>query len=210
MVHATLYEWFGARDEDRAQGRACERARAGTGAGSRQRRTWLAPARCRCRGATTRPTQEFEQAIRLNPNLFDAYYCYARTAFAQGEIARSADLFKQGGGRSAGRFPEPDAAGAVAARCSGAAEEAAKANREGIRRAERILALNPTTAGRCRSDRARCCRMVSMRGRWRGRSDRWSCITTDPSTLMNGACLQAKLGHKEEALDLLERVFARG
>ena len=33
---------------------------------------------------------------------------------------------------------------------------------------------------------------------------------TDPSTLMNGACLQAKMGNKEEALDLLERVFARG
>jgi tetratricopeptide (TPR) repeat protein len=32
----------------------------------------------------------------------------------------------------------------------------------------------------------------------------------DEGALINGACLHAKLGHKEEALALLERVFARG
>jgi adenylate cyclase len=32
----------------------------------------------------------------------------------------------------------------------------------------------------------------------------------DMGTLINGACLRARLGRKEEALDLLERVFARG
>src|SRR5206468_10388766 len=36
---------------------------------------------------------EFEEAIRINPNLFDAYYYFARTSFAWGEIARSAELF---------------------------------------------------------------------------------------------------------------------
>jgi hypothetical protein len=30
------------------------------------------------------------------------------------------------------------------------------------------------------------------------------------STLINGACLHANSGKKEKALDLLERVFARG
>ncbi len=32
----------------------------------------------------------------------------------------------------------------------------------------------------------------------------------DPSALINGACLFAKAGQPEAALDLLERVFARG
>jgi len=32
----------------------------------------------------------------------------------------------------------------------------------------------------------------------------------DMGTLLNGACLRARLGLKEEALELLERVFARG
>lgn len=32
----------------------------------------------------------------------------------------------------------------------------------------------------------------------------------DMGTLVNGACLCARLGQKEEALELLERVFARG
>ena len=32
----------------------------------------------------------------------------------------------------------------------------------------------------------------------------------DMSTLINGACLHARSGQKEKALELLERVFARG
>ena len=32
----------------------------------------------------------------------------------------------------------------------------------------------------------------------------------DPSVLINGACVRAKLGRKAEALELLEKTFARG
>ncbi len=113
MAHATLHEWFGAKDEDRVRAeRASERA------------LELAPDLAEahvahgCALSLSRrydeAGHEFEQAVRLNPNLFDAYYYHARTAFAQGEIARSADLFKKAVGRPPGRFPEPDAAGAVA------------------------------------------------------------------------------------------------
>jgi adenylate cyclase len=41
--------------------------------------------------------REFEEAIRINPNLFDAYYYFTRTAFACGEVARSAELFRKAG-----------------------------------------------------------------------------------------------------------------
>jgi len=37
--------------------------------------------------------REFEEAIQLNPNSYDAYYYYARSCFARGQIQRSADLF---------------------------------------------------------------------------------------------------------------------
>ena len=39
--------------------------------------------------------REFDDAIARNPQLFDSYYYFARTAFAAGDIARSADLFRQ-------------------------------------------------------------------------------------------------------------------
>ena len=39
-------------------------------------------------------TVEFETAIRLNPYLFEAYYYFARAAFARGDMARAAELFQ--------------------------------------------------------------------------------------------------------------------
>ena len=208
MALATLHEWFGARDQDRER---AERASA--------RALALAPdladahvARACALSLSRRydeADQEFEQAIRLNPNLFDAYYYYARTAFAQGDIARSADLFKKAADVRLDDFQSPMLL-AQSLEMLGRAEEAAKATREGIRRAERILVLNPLD-GRALSLGSGALYSDGQHARalaWSKRS--LELYHTDPSTLMNAACLQAKMGHKEEALDLLERVFARG
>lgn len=208
MVYATLHEWFGAKDEDRVR---AERASA--------RVLELAPdmaeahvARACALSLSRRydeAGEEFEQAIRLNPRLFDAYYYYARTAFAQGEIERSADLFKKAAEARQDDFQSPMLQ-AQSLAMLGRTEEAAKAGREGIRRAERILVLNPTD-GRALSLGSGALYADGQHTRalaWSKRS--MELYQTDPSTLVNGACLQAKMGHKEEALDLLERVFARG
>ena len=63
---------------------------------------------------------------------------------------------------------------------------------------------------RCRSARARCSTTVKRSAPWNGRGDRSSSIPIDMGTLISAACLHAKAGQKEEALELLERVFARG
>ncbi|UCG51034.1 MAG: protein kinase [Candidatus Latescibacterota bacterium] len=39
--------------------------------------------------------KEFEIALRLNPKLFETYYFYARSCFAQGKMERAAQLFEQ-------------------------------------------------------------------------------------------------------------------
>jgi tetratricopeptide (TPR) repeat protein len=129
MVHATLHEWFGARDEDRSRAeRASERA---LELAPESAETHVARA---CALSLSRrydeADQEFEQAIRLDPNLFDAYYCYARTAFAQGEIERSADLFKKAADVRQDDFQSPMLL-AQSLEMLGRAEEAAMANREG-------------------------------------------------------------------------------
>src|SRR5204862_1254780 len=133
MVSTTMYEWFGAKDDDlmkaeRASRRALE----------------LAPALAEshvARGCTLalsrrykEAADEFEDAIRLNPNLFDAYYYHARMSFAAGDIQRSADLF-----RKAAEVRKEDFQSAMllaqSLRMLRRNADAGEASREGMRRA---------------------------------------------------------------------------
>ena len=207
-AHATLYEWFGAHDSDLE---GAERAS--------QRALELAPDLAEAhvaRGCTLslmrryeEASREFEESIRLNPNLFDSYYYYARTKFSRGDVAASAVLF-----RKAADVRQEDFQSAVllaqSLKMLGHHDEATKWRREGIRRAEHILALNPLD-GRAMS-------LGSLYLLEEGQTERaieWSeralaLYPNDMSSLGNGACLQAKLGHNDRAIELLERVSALG
>ena len=207
-VHATLYEWFGASDEDlneaeRHSQRALELA------------PGLAEARVArgCALALSRrydeAAHEFEHAIRLNGNLFDAFYYYARTSFARGDIARSAELFRQAAEVRQEDFQSPMLL-SQSLRMLGRPQEAEEAGREGIRRAERMLVLNPTDAralslgsGALFEDG-----QVARAIEWSRRS--LELHPGDMGALIKAACLHAKAGQKDEALELLERLFARG
>ena len=207
-AYATLYEWFGAKEEDMAR---AERAS--------QKALELAPRLAEshisrgCALSLSRQYEqaahEFEEAIRLNPSFFEGYYYYGRIAFATGDIERSAELFGK-----AKEVRQEDFQSAMlqgqSLRMLGRTQEAQKATREGIRRAERILVLNPLDA-----------RALSLGAGalfHDGQIDRareWSkkaieLYPEDAGVLINGACLHAKLREKEPALQLLERVFTRG
>lgn len=208
MVHATLYEWFGAKDDDLVQ---AERAS--------QRALELAPDFAEAHVARgfvlslsrryAEAEREFEQAIRISPNQFDGYYYFARASFAQGEIERSADLFRKAADVRHEDFQSPMLL-AQSLKMLGRHEEAQQATREGIRRAENILVLNPLD-GRALSLGSAALLDDGQKARalaWSQRS--LELYPDDLSALVNGACLRAKLGQKEEALELLERVFARG
>jgi len=207
-VHATLHEWFGAKEEDRVR---AERAS--------KKALELAPELAEAhvaRGCSlslsrdyTEAMRAFDEAMRLNPNFFDAYYYAARTSFSQGEIGRSAELFQKAADVRHDDFQSPMLL-EQSLRILGRTEEALAATREGIRRAERILVLNPLD-GRALSLGSGALFADGQRARalaWAQRA--LELYPTDPSALVNGACLQAKCGNKEAALDLLERVFARG
>jgi len=207
-VHATLYEWYGAREDDlvraeRASHRALELA------------PGLAEAHV-ARGVALslsarygEAAQEFEEAIRLNPHLFDAYYYFARSSFARGEIAQSADLFRAAGEVRQEDFQSPVLQG-QSLRMLGRDEESQKVTREGIRRAERILELNPID-GRALSLGSGALFDDGQRARafeWSKRS--LELYPDDMGTLVQAACLHLKARQKEEALALLDRVFGRG
>ena len=95
-------------------------------------------------------------------------------------------------------------------RMLGREEESQAATKEGIRRAERILALNPLD-GRALSLGSGALFEDGQRVRafeWSARSLELS--PDDMGALIQAACLHAKARQKEEALALLERVFGRG
>jgi TolB-like protein/Flp pilus assembly protein TadD len=207
-VHATLYEWFGARNEDLE---AAERA-------SRQALD-LAPALAEAHTARgfalslsrryDGAEREFEEAIRINPNSFDAYYYFARSSFARGDVERSADLFRAAADVRQEDFQSPTLL-AQSLRMLGHAEEAHATNQEGIKRAERVLALNPVDV--------RALSLGSLALFMDGQVERamdWSrksleLYPDDMSTLVCATCLRAQAGQKEEAIDTFERLVALG
>lgn len=208
MAHATLYEWFGAKESDlSAAERASRRALELTPglADSHVARGFTLTLSSRYDEAA----REFEEAIRLNPNLWDAYYYFARASFASGDIARSAELFRKAAGVRHEDFQSPMLL-AQSLRMIGRHDESNAAGREGIARAERVLALNPVDA--------RALSLGSLAlfddGQY-ARALEWSrrsleLYPDDMSALINAACLHSRSGQKEEALDVIERVFARG
>ena len=206
--HATLYEWFGANDADLD---AAERAS--------QRALELAPDLAEAhvaRGCALsllrryeEASREFEASIRLNPNLFDSYYYYARARFARGDVAGSAMLFRKAADVRQEDFQSPFLL-AQSLKMLGQHDEASVWRREGIRRAEHVLALNPLD-GRAMSLGA----LYLLEEGQAARAVQWSeraleLYPDDMSALGNGACLQAKLGHTDRAIALLERVSALG
>ncbi|HEY6182282.1 MAG TPA: winged helix-turn-helix domain-containing protein [Terriglobales bacterium] len=208
MVHATLYEWFGAQADDLS---AAERAS--------RRALELTPDLAEahvargCALALSRhyheAANEFDAAIKLNPHLFDTYYYYARARFATGNIEQSAELFAKAGEVRQEDFQSPILL-AQCLRMLGREEEARKAEQEGIERAEHTLRLNPLDA--------RALSLGSGALYDNGQPERameWSQRSLevnpgDMGTLVNAACLYSKLKHTDKAIDLLERVFARG
>lgn len=207
-LHATLYEWFGASDEDLAQ--ADQASRRGLEvspdvAEAHAARGFALSLLRRYDDAA----EVFEEAIRLNPNLFDVYYYFARASFARGDIERANELFRHAAEVRPEDF-QSTSLRAMTLRMLGRGEEAREVVRESIRRAEYMLTLNPADA--------RALALGSTDLFEDGQLDRameWSrrsieLYPDDMSVLVNAACLRAKAGLKEEALDLLERVFARG
>jgi adenylate cyclase len=207
-VHATLHEWFGAGEEallkaEHASLRALELS---PGLAETHVARGLVFSLSRRYDDARR---EFEEAIHINPNLFDAYYYFGRAAFGNGQLARSAELF---GLAAQVRLEDHQSLELQAQSLTwlNRGEEAIVAAREAIRRAERALQLNP--------DDIRALSMGAhslLRAGQHARSAEWiqRALELDPEDMgatLNAVCLYAKTGQKERALELLERAASRG
>jgi tetratricopeptide (TPR) repeat protein len=208
IVHATLYEWFGSTEEDLRKAERASRTALEIAPHLAEAHVARGCALSLSRNYAESAT-EFETAIRLNPNLFDSYYYFARTCFACGDIERSAELFSAAAKTRKEDFQSPLLL-SQSLRVLGRNDEAQEALREGLRRAEHALMLNPID-GRALSLGAGA---LAADGQAK-RAEEWTrraleLYPDDMSTMINAACEHAKAGRKEECLALLERAVAKG
>jgi TolB-like protein/Flp pilus assembly protein TadD len=207
-LHALLYEWWGSNDSDlREADRASRIAMelAPDLADAHVARGYMLSNQRRYQEAC----RHFEAAARINPNLFDAYYYYGRAAFAAGDKEKSIELFRKAAEVRQEDFQSP-VLQAQSLEQLGRVEEAHTINQEAIRRAERLLELNPTN-GRVLSLGAGALQKDGQEERaleWARRAE--TLYPDDMGVIINGALGRARAGRIEEALDLLERMFNKG
>jgi len=146
---------------------------------------------------------EFERAIELNPDSFEAHYFFARACIHQGKHEMAARLFQ----RAAQLDPDDCQAAALLPQVFaelGDKEQEKRWLQEGIRRGQRRLELNP--------DDVRTLYLTGVmaakagdRERALELADRTRTVAPDSATVnYNLACLYAQMGEIDKALETLE------
>ena len=209
-LHALLYEWWGSKRRKTWPKRIAPAASPWNSRRISPTRTSRAATRCRTCGATRRRSRHFEAAARINPNLFDAYYYYGRAAFAAGDIEKSIELWRKAGEVRREDFESP-LLQAQSMRKLGRLEESRDGQpRSGAARRAAARAQSAEWPRVVVRLRRACTTTASPSARWNGRGAPKRSIPDDMGVIINGACLRARNGLTEEALDLLERVFNKG
>ncbi len=152
---------------------------------------------------------EFETALRLNPELFEACYFYARVQFQRGELDLAAELFEKAERIRPDDFQAPTFLRQIY-RSLGREAEAKAAAQRAMKRAEEHLELYPDDT---RALNLGCAALIEHGDK--ERAMRWAerslAIDGDnPDTLYNLACSFALLGENDRALECLERANLRG
>ena len=154
-------------------------------------------------------TEQFERAIEMDPLLYEAWYLYARSRFAEGKPQEAARLFE----KAAEVRPDEYQASCLASTAYtalGDTSKAVMAAGKALPRLERHLSLNPedtrawTLGGCILEDLGDSERAIS----WIEKA--LSIAPDDISVLHNSGCYFAATGDIERALDLFEKRLALG
>ncbi len=210
QVHAFLVDWHGAgkRGEeaaDRASARALE-------LGPELAETHLARAAVfSMRREYAAAELAYQDAIRRNARSYDAHYHYARVCFTTGKYEQAVELYRTCSELQTEDFQSLFLA-APALTILGRPDEAIAFSREGVRRAERHLELDPN---HLRALTLGAGALVALgepaRAReWCERALATAADSADPSLTYNVACVYARLGENQAALDALEIGVVRG
>jgi tetratricopeptide (TPR) repeat protein len=153
--------------------------------------------------------KEFEEGIRLNPQLFEAFYFYGRSCFAQGAMEKAAALF-----RKASELDPADYQSIVqlenCLRALGRKEEARQVSEKAVRVVERHIQLQP---GDARALYLGAGQSLHLGDRARALDWARRALAIDPeetAVLYNVACTYTQLGETNNALDVLEKAVHNG
>jgi adenylate cyclase len=145
---------------------------------------------------------EFERAVALDPDLFEAQYFYARACFAQGRLDAAAKLFQ----RAANIKPDDYQSLLVLSgilRSLGREQDMRQAALEGVARAERELVMHPENPRPAYLGAVGLATLGEL-----DRAKEWAtcALAIDPEDGLakyNVACFYPLVGDRERAIDLL-------
>jgi TolB-like protein/Flp pilus assembly protein TadD len=146
---------------------------------------------------------EFNQALEIDPDHFEACYFFARTCVRQGRLEDALELF-----RRAARINREDYQSVLLQAqilvSLGREDEAREISLEGVRRARRILVLNPDDNRALSLGAFALLRLGEKRlaTKWMKKSIRNS--PDDPVVQYNAACFYSLSGDQERAIRCLE------
>jgi adenylate cyclase len=152
---------------------------------------------------------EFETALGLCNELFEAYYYYGRSCFAQGQFEKAAELFGQASQASPADFQALSLRGL----CFRALHREAEAHatfQQTLTKIENHLQLNPDDV---RAVYMKSGSFINLGDHAQGIewSDRALAMDPEePSVLYNVACNYALLKETEKALECIEKAFHKG
>ncbi len=153
--------------------------------------------------------REFETAILLNPELFEAYYLYARDCFAQGKAEKAARLFAKASEVNPDDYQAPRLLGLVY-RELGRDADAKEAGLKTVGIVEKHLVLHPDDA---RALNLGACALVDLGENERAVAWGERALESDrgePAVLYNVACMYAQLNDDDRAIELLTEAIDQG
>jgi len=153
--------------------------------------------------------REFEEAIRLNPHLFEAYYFYARTCFTEGKREKATRLYEKACHVSPDDYQAPSLA-AFTYKGMGLIDKSKEAYGRSLVNAKKKIALNPDDS-RAYYLGSHALLELDQRDEAVSWAERAYALDPDDPYLIYGiACFYAQLGDPDRALDHFENSLKAG
>lgn len=153
--------------------------------------------------------REFETAIRLNARLFEAYYFYARTCFAQGKYAQASDLFEHAGVVKPEDYQAPFLL-AFANRILNRTPEEKAAHHRTLENVARHLALNPDDARALYIGATTLLELGDKEKSLQWVQRAYSLASDDSYIVYGMACYYCRLGRIDDGIHYFEKAVEAG
>jgi tetratricopeptide (TPR) repeat protein len=152
---------------------------------------------------------EFEEAIRLNVNLFEAFYFFGRNCYAQGRVEKACHMFEEAR-RASPQDRQVPFLLAMTYRDLNRPAEADTEIRRGMALVEKHIELNPDDSRAWILGASGLAELGEAEDAIEWAKKALSIDPNNPITFYVAACMYSRIGQSERALDCLEKVMSIG